>query len=147
MSLFTHLCLCNRTRCDDVGGHAPRAIFERNTVRQSVDTSLGDRHVGLERHTTVVNGSTDEDDSTASSKGRRLNYSNRLVKPSKWPRIHSRDFESILCFLPDSFKYGKVALRVLYEPRISISITDLKALAESCSIEARKLPAAPALHD
>lgn len=38
-----------------------------------------------------------------------------------------------------------VALRVLYEPRMSISMTDLNALTESCSIEARKLPAAPAL--
>ena len=40
---------------------------------------------------------------------------------------------------------GKVALRVLYEPRTSISITALKAFELSCVIGARKLPAAPAL--
>lgn len=38
-----------------------------------------------------------------------------------------------------------MALRVLYDPRTSMSITDLKALELSWFIEARKLPAAPAL--
>ena len=35
---------------------------------------------------------------------------------------------------------------MLYEPRTSISITDLKALTDICSIEAKKFPAAPALY-
>lgn len=40
---------------------------------------------------------------------------------------------------------GSVAFRVLKEPRVSISITVLKAFAERLEIGARKLPAAPAL--
>lgn len=40
-----------------------------------------------------------------------------------------------------------MALRVLKLPRTSISMTDLKALGESWDIEARKLPAAPALRE
>ena len=38
-----------------------------------------------------------------------------------------------------------VALRVLYEPRTSISMTDLKAFGLNWFMGARKFPAAPAL--
>jgi len=40
---------------------------------------------------------------------------------------------------------GKVAFRVLKEPIVSISITVLKAFAESPEIGEMKFPAAPAL--
>ena len=76
----TYLRLCNRTRCDNIGGHATRTILERDTVRQSIDTSLGDRHVGLERHTPVVNSCADEDDSTTSSDGRWLNWTDSELR-------------------------------------------------------------------
>lgn len=49
------------------------------------------------------------------------------------------------CFDADSNRLGRVALRVLYDPKISISMTDLKALELNCVIGARKFPAAPAL--
>lgn len=52
---------------------------------------------------------------------------------------------SDLCFDADSTRLGRVALRVLYDPRTSISITALKALELNCVIGARKFPAAPAL--
>ena len=45
----------------------------------------------------------------------------------------------------DSTKCGIVAFIVLYDPRTSISMTALNALADSWFIDARKLPAAPAL--
>ena len=54
-------------------------------------------------------------------------------------------FPSDVCFLADFLSSPEVALKVLYVPSTSMSMTDLKALAESCSIGARKLPAAPAL--
>lgn len=45
----------------------------------------------------------------------------------------------------DSIRWGIVALRVLYDPRTSMSMTDLNAFELSWFIEARKFPAAPAL--
>lgn len=45
----------------------------------------------------------------------------------------------------DLSRWGIVARRVLYEPSTSISMTDLKAFAETPMIGARKFPAAPAL--
>ncbi len=45
----------------------------------------------------------------------------------------------------DLMSSGTVALRVLKEPIVSISMTVLKAFEESPSIGAKKLPAAPAL--
>ena len=45
----------------------------------------------------------------------------------------------------DLISSGTVALRVLKEPIVSISITVLKAFEDNPSIGARKLPAAPAL--
>lgn len=59
--------------------------------------------------------------------------------------INSPFLPSDLFFLADSTRLGSVALRVLYEPSTSISITDLKAFELSWVIGARKLPAAPAL--
>ena len=47
----------------------------------------------------------------------------------------------------DSNRLGRVALRVLYDPRTSMSMTDLNALELNCAIGTRKLPAAPALHE
>lgn len=57
------------------------------------------------------------------------------------------EFESTLCFFADSTRCGIVALSVLYDPSTSISITDLKAFTEIWLIDARKLPAAPALDE
>lgn len=54
---------------------------------------------------------------------------------------------STLCFAADLRRCGRVALSVLYEPKMSISITDLKALTESWLMDARKFPAAPALYE
>lgn len=54
-------------------------------------------------------------------------------------------FPSDRCFDADSNRLGMVALRVLYDPRTSISMTDLNALELSCVIGTRKFPAAPAL--
>ena len=54
-------------------------------------------------------------------------------------------FPSNRFFDADSNRLGRVALRVLYDPRTSISMTVLKALELNCVIGARKLPAAPAL--
>jgi hypothetical protein len=51
----------------------------------------------------------------------------------------------VLCFAADSRRYGRVALRVLYEPITSMSMTVLKAFGERPRMGARKLPAAPAL--
>lgn len=49
-------------------------------------------------------------------------------------------------WLPADFtRWGRVALIVLYEPRTSMSMTDLNAFVLSWFIGARKLPAAPAL--
>lgn len=48
-------------------------------------------------------------------------------------------------FAADFMSSGMVALSVLKEPMVSISMTVLKAFEESPSIGARKLPAAPAL--
>ena len=45
----------------------------------------------------------------------------------------------------DAMRCGSVAFKVLYEPRVSISRTDLKAFEERLAIGARKFPAAPAL--
>lgn len=50
-----------------------------------------------------------------------------------------------MCLSPDLMRYGSVALRVLYEPRTSMSMTDLNAFAERFLMDARKFPAAPAL--
>jgi hypothetical protein len=69
----TNLGLGDRTRGNDVGSHATRTIFDRNAVRQGIDTSLGNRHMGLERHTAIMNGSAHEDNSTTSPNRRRLN--------------------------------------------------------------------------
>lgn len=56
-------------------------------------------------------------------------------------------FTPVFGFLAaDSRRWGSVALRVLKEPRVSISRTVLKALEESPEIEDRKFPAAPALY-
>lgn len=52
---------------------------------------------------------------------------------------------SDLFFPADLTRLGSVALKVLYEPSTSMSITDLKAFELSWAIGARKLPAAPAL--
>ncbi len=52
---------------------------------------------------------------------------------------------SDLCLDADVTRCGRVALRVLYEPRTSMSMTDLNAFVLSWFIGARKLPAAPAL--
>lgn len=52
----------------------------------------------------------------------------------------------VLGFLAaDVTKWGRVALRVLKEPIVSMSITVLNALAESPAMGERKFPAAPAL--
>lgn len=59
---------------------------------------------------------------------------------------NSQVSESTLCFLADSTRYGNVAFNVLKDPMTSISITDLNALTDNWLIDARKLPAAPALH-
>ena len=48
-------------------------------------------------------------------------------------------------FAADLRSSGRVALRVLYEPSTSISMTDLNAFGLSWLMGARKLPAAPAL--
>jgi hypothetical protein len=48
-------------------------------------------------------------------------------------------------FEADVMRYGRVALRVLKEPMVSMSMTVLKALADKPAIGATKLPAAPAL--
>jgi hypothetical protein len=69
-----------------------------------------------------------------------------LVKPDNAIRGHKHVFESTLCFFADSIRCGRVALSVLYEPKTSISITDRNAFTEIWLIEARKFPAAPALH-
>lgn len=53
---------------------------------------------------------------------------------------------SDLCLPADVTRCGRVALSVLYEPRTSMSMTDLKAFVLSWLIGARKFPAAPALH-
>jgi hypothetical protein len=45
----------------------------------------------------------------------------------------------------DLIRWGIVALRVLYEPSTSMSMTDLKAFVETPIKGARKFPAAPAL--
>jgi len=42
-------------------------------------------------------------------------------------------------------RYGRVALRVLKDPMVSMSSTVLKAFADRPEIGARKFPAAPAL--
>lgn len=52
---------------------------------------------------------------------------------------------SFLALAAAVIRCGRVAFIVLYEPRTSMSMTDLKALALSWDIGARKLPAAPAL--
>lgn len=56
-------------------------------------------------------------------------------------------FPSDRYFDADSNRLGRVALRVLYDPRTSISMTDLNALELNCVIGTRKLPAAPALDE
>ena len=48
-------------------------------------------------------------------------------------------------FFADIRSWGSVALRVLNDPIVSMSITVLKALADRPEIGARKFPAAPAL--
>ena len=45
----------------------------------------------------------------------------------------------------EATRWGMVALRVLKVPRVSISMTVLKALGERPAMGATKLPAAPAL--
>ena len=55
------------------------------------------------------------------------------------------NLHSVLVRWADSTRLGSVALSVLYEPRTSISMTDLKAFVLSWLIGARKFPAAPAL--
>lgn len=52
---------------------------------------------------------------------------------------------SELCLDAEVTRCGRVALSVLYEPRTSMSMTDLNALVLSWLMGARKLPAAPAL--
>ena len=54
-------------------------------------------------------------------------------------------FPSDRCFDADSNRLERVALRVLYDPRTSISMTDLNALELNWVIGTRKFPAAPAL--
>lgn len=54
-------------------------------------------------------------------------------------------FPSDRCFDADSNRLGRVAFKVLYDPRTSISMTDLNALELNCVIGTRKFPAAPAL--
>lgn len=54
--------------------------------------------------------------------------------------------EEELCFLTDATRCGRQSLVVLYDPRISMSMTDLKPLGESWERGTRKLPAAPALY-
>ena len=56
-----------------------------------------------------------------------------------------RHLPPVLVFAADLRSSGRVALRVLYEPSTSISMTDLKAFGLSWLMGARKLPAAPAL--
>lgn len=53
--------------------------------------------------------------------------------------------QSVLVLAADLTSSGIVALSVLYEPRTSISMTDLNALGLRWLMGARKLPAAPAL--
>ena len=53
--------------------------------------------------------------------------------------------QDVLVRAADLTSSGIVALTVLYDPSTSMSMTDLKALALSWLMGARKLPAAPAL--
>jgi hypothetical protein len=52
---------------------------------------------------------------------------------------------SAFAFAAALIRYGTVAFSALYDPKTSMSITDLNAFSLRCLIGARKLPAAPAL--
>jgi hypothetical protein len=68
------------------------------------------------------------------------------VAETKMMRPPVEGLEPVLGFTAaDLRRCERVVLRVLKEPRTSISITDLKALGESVLSGARKFPAAPAL--
>lgn len=69
---MTCLGLGNWARRNDVGGHPTRAVFNGNRIGQRVNAGLGNRHMGLERHATVVQSGTDEDDPAAGASGERL---------------------------------------------------------------------------
>lgn len=60
------------------------------------------------------------------------------------------DFGSVdveLCFFAEATRCGSVSFVTLYDPRMSMSMTDLNAFGDSCARGARKFPAAPALHN
>lgn len=68
----TYLSLRNRARRNNVGGHSTWAVLDGHGVGQRVNAGLGNGHMGLEGHATVVQGGADEDDSATSSCGGRL---------------------------------------------------------------------------
>lgn len=86
----TNLSRCDRARRNDVGSHPARTILDRNTIRQGIDTGFGNGYMGLEGHTPVVDGGTDEDNSSAGSNRWWLNWKivsandRQMVGFAKW---------------------------------------------------------------
>lgn len=95
---MTCLGLSDRTRGDDVRCHSAWTILDGHGVRQRVDASLGNRHMGLEWHAAIVQGGADKDDAPARATGAGLNWTASAVALSVMDTEDVRDLESILCF-------------------------------------------------
>lgn len=65
----TYLSLGDGARGDDVGCDSPGSVLDCHRVRQRVNAGLGNRHMGLERHASIVEGGADEDDPSSSAVG------------------------------------------------------------------------------
>lgn len=65
----TYLGLCDRTWRNDIGSDSTWTILDCHRVRQRIDACLGNRHMGLEWHATIVQGGADKDDAPAGATG------------------------------------------------------------------------------